>query len=294
MRLIQNHIYFVEAPHKAGFPYCHCLLIDDDVKVLIDTSCGRRQAAELALSGIDVVLNSHFHEDHILHNNLFADAQVWVHALDAPAVMDRKAFLDYYGFVDGEDRVIGQKFIDSIELQPSPVHHMLKDGEVLDFGQVQLRVIHTPGHTPGHCAFYQEKTGLLFAGDIDLSRFGPWYAHDCSSIEDFIASIRLCMGIQPQQVISSHKGVFDDDIQQRLQNYLDMIFIKEAYIFEALQEPHTEDELVKKQLYYGPQAAMNEFLYFFEKVAVRKHLERLLAQNRIIQEGPLFYQAGRV
>jgi len=38
------------------------------------------------------------------------------------------------------------------------------DGEVLDVPG-RPRVVHTPGHTPGHCALYFERHGALFVGD---------------------------------------------------------------------------------------------------------------------------------
>lgn len=57
--------------------------------------------------------------------------------------------------------------------------HLLSDGEL--FGS--LRVLATPGHTPGHAAFFDERDGTLYAGDslvtvggeVHVSGFGPWY-----------------------------------------------------------------------------------------------------------------------
>lgn len=41
----------------------------------------------------------------------------------------------------------------------------LADGAVLDLAGLGFRVIHTPGHTPGHCCFWLEDEGVLFSGD---------------------------------------------------------------------------------------------------------------------------------
>lgn len=57
--------------------------------------------------------------------------------------------------------------------------HLLEDGEL--YGS--LRVIATPGHTPGHMSFFDERDGTLYAGDalvtvggrVHVSGFGPWF-----------------------------------------------------------------------------------------------------------------------
>lgn len=41
----------------------------------------------------------------------------------------------------------------------------LADGQRLEVGGVDIEVLHTPGHTPGHCCFFVEDEGLLFSGD---------------------------------------------------------------------------------------------------------------------------------
>lgn len=42
---------------------------------------------------------------------------------------------------------------------------LLKDGDVLELANTQIKVIHTPGHTVGSCVFYDEKENILFSGD---------------------------------------------------------------------------------------------------------------------------------
>lgn len=41
----------------------------------------------------------------------------------------------------------------------------LADDEVLSIAGIDIRVVHTPGHTPGHCCFHVESEGILFSGD---------------------------------------------------------------------------------------------------------------------------------
>jgi glyoxylase-like metal-dependent hydrolase (beta-lactamase superfamily II) len=55
------------------------------------------------------------------------------------------------GDIDGE--VVSTNFTD------------LADGQRIDLAGVSLDVLHTPGHTPGHCCFYVPDEGVLFSGD---------------------------------------------------------------------------------------------------------------------------------
>lgn len=43
---------------------------------------------------------------------------------------------------------------------------ILQDGEIICLGNRKIKVIHTPGHSPGHCCFFEEERGYLYAGDL--------------------------------------------------------------------------------------------------------------------------------
>jgi hydroxyacylglutathione hydrolase len=45
------------------------------------------------------------------------------------------------------------------------VDRHISDGEVLEVGELRLRSLYTPGHAPGHLAFYVEDEGLVLSGD---------------------------------------------------------------------------------------------------------------------------------
>ena len=77
----------------------------------------------------------------------------------------------------------------------------LHDGDLLHVGDLEFRVIHTPGHTKGGTCLYCEKEGFLVSGDT-LFR-GTWGRTDLptGSLEDIMESITKKLLILPDDTI---------------------------------------------------------------------------------------------
>jgi len=48
----------------------------------------------------------------------------------------------------------------------SPSEESLKEGDLLKFGKISLKILFTPGHSPASVSFYQEEQGFVLAGDV--------------------------------------------------------------------------------------------------------------------------------
>jgi glyoxylase-like metal-dependent hydrolase (beta-lactamase superfamily II) len=91
---------------------------------------------------------------------------------------------------------------------PAPVQRPLRDGdEVAGF-----RVVHTPGHTPGHIVFFRESDRVAVAGDLlanmnfltwqpGLREPPPFFSH---STEENRRSIRKLIALRPSVVCFGH------------------------------------------------------------------------------------------
>ena len=77
----------------------------------------------------------------------------------------------------------------------------LDDNDLIHIGELEFKVIHTPGHTKGSSSLYCEKESLLFSGDT-LFR-GTWGRTDVptSSFEDIINSITNKLLVLPGETI---------------------------------------------------------------------------------------------
>jgi glyoxylase-like metal-dependent hydrolase (beta-lactamase superfamily II) len=89
---------------------------------------------------------------------------------------------------------------------------LLEDGEHADFPGWRLRAVHTPGHTPGHLCFAEERTGLLFSGDHVLPRISPnissTHNGTADPLRDYLDSLAAIGGEEPDEVLPAHEWRF--------------------------------------------------------------------------------------
>jgi len=98
------------------------------------------------------IVNTHGHWDHVADNSALkkaTGATLAIHKLDAPLLATRGA--------DG--------FQLPFSVEPSFPDRMLSEGDAVGFGDVNLEVMHTPGHTKGSICLYSKRDELLLTGD---------------------------------------------------------------------------------------------------------------------------------
>lgn len=144
--------------HTVGAFQENCYLVVDETRgeaVLVDPGAeGDRILRAVAASGARLtgIWLTHAHIDHIgaiAAVRRVHDVPIWMHPEDQP-LYERGAW---------QAAAYGLPFE-----SPPPADHPLADGDVLRVGDEEFRVLHTPGHAPGHCVF--ESGGLLLAGDL--------------------------------------------------------------------------------------------------------------------------------
>jgi len=283
---IANKIFFIPGEKDGRYPFSNSLFIDGESKVLIDTGIGPKLAAELAKEKkIDMVLISHGHEDHTAGNYLFKDAKICCHKLDAPAVRSVEKLKELYGLPPGTEleKSLDLYLRDFFGLKDSRVDLEFKNGHVFDLGSIKLNVIHTPGHSAGHCCFSVPSERLVFLADIDLSTFGPWYGCIDSDVDQSIKSIENIKGLDFEIAISSHKPITygRETIREKLDAYLNKIFEREKKLIDFLSEERTIQEIVPRAFIYKEFPEPKVIYEHFEKIMIEKHLERLVRINLV-------------
>jgi len=170
------------------------LVIGEEKAVMIDTGTGigdlKKTISELTSLPVSVV-NTHIHWDQIGNNSQFDEILIY-NSLESITKL-------YTGF--NNDFLRGHIFGESVwkplpegfdpetwRIPPVKPTKLLEDGMVLDLGNRNLEVIHTPGHSPDSICLLDKNNKLLFTGDLYYS--GPLYAFEEDvSINNYMSSL---------------------------------------------------------------------------------------------------------
>ncbi|MGV7931258.1 MAG: MBL fold metallo-hydrolase [Spirochaetota bacterium] len=224
-----------------GFTESNCVLVEDDTRLMIDSGAGRA-LAEARPDTVDVLVNSHHHVDHIRGNDDFTRARILAHRLEKDAMGSPEKLMAVSGWdelMEGSLEEHASQFggIPARLYEPWRVDETIVEGQVIDCGRTRFEVLHTPGHTAGHCSFFFPEESLVFMGDICLTAAGPWYGEENADIDEFIGSIDRIIELNPARIVTGHRpGVIESDIPRVLTEYRDRMLKREQRIFNYLKE----------------------------------------------------------
>ena len=153
---------------KNGNILIDCGYYDTDVKDYIQS-----------IGGVDIVLLSHCHVDHLVGLNPlkkdYPNMKAYIHNLDLEGLYD--IYVNY-----SFERLISEPFVIDFEVFPL-------EGGVYDFAGSSVKVIPSPGHSPGSVLYYFDKEGLLFLGDTVAFGGIPRYDLNNSNVPALFESI---------------------------------------------------------------------------------------------------------
>lgn len=188
---VAEDVFAIAEPHHAEEVISY-LIAGAERAILLDTGMGIGDIRAVC-TGITskplTVVNSHHHYDHVGDNHRFEriaihEAEASLLEQEAPVEMLLEAMRpeNIWGpLPEGFDRA-------RYRILASVADQRLKEGDILDLGGRRLRVLHTPGHSPGSICLLAEGEGMLFTGDTVYA--GPLYAQfDHSDFEEYRRSV---------------------------------------------------------------------------------------------------------
>jgi glyoxylase-like metal-dependent hydrolase (beta-lactamase superfamily II) len=216
------------------------------------------------------VLVTHHHPDHHgLSGRVREVSGAWIamHAEDAQIVTTRRESQDDWLARTGAVLLAaGASETDLADLPPpgeggesipATPNRLLADGELADVPGHRMRVVWTPGHTPGHICLHDESADVLLTGDHVLPKITPHiglYNVDSPDdpLGDYLRSLERLRGYSPREVLPAHLHRFAN-LPPRLQELIDHHQERLDGIVAMLQEgPATAWEITARMEWNRP------------------------------------------
>lgn len=279
-------IRVIPGPDNGRYPQGNSLLVQGTSEtILIDPSL---TIAADPPPGVDRVLLSHCHEDHLAGLFHYPAAPVHVHREDHLGLVSLDGLMTIYGLPPAIAAAWRRDVVEKYFYAPRADAQVFDDGDCFDVGGATVRAMHLPGHTRGHCGFLVEPDGVMFLADIDLTGFGPYYGDAWSSIDDFERSIQRCREIDAGTFVTfHHKGTVHGraEVLALLDAYEAVIPRREQAMLKFLAEPRTIDEMVVHRFVYRPHVTLL-FAEAVERRSAELHLERFVRRGLVTQPDP--------
>ncbi|MGQ0534512.1 MAG: MBL fold metallo-hydrolase [Methanobacteriota archaeon] len=250
-------------------PYTHtnCYLAGGTEFVVVDPGSGDREEADRLTDVVDLLIArgrepvaivlTHHHGDHVGGVARIRERfglPVWMHEATAAARPDL------------------------------PADRLLTHGEALPLGRdpysggaIAWRVLHTPGHAPGHVALHEPEAGLLLCGDL-VAGFGtvviPPGEGDMGAYYRTLEALGSTLG--PFRLFPAH-GPQVLDGRAKLVETLAHRRAREAAILAAVSEGATTIADVVKRVYTDVEPAAHELA----RLNVRAHLSHLVREGKV-------------
>jgi glyoxylase-like metal-dependent hydrolase (beta-lactamase superfamily II) len=197
------------------------VLIDAALPGQTDTLREAVKEAGYSLEDITHVILTHQDLDHIGSAKTLAGlgAKILAHELETPYIQGDKTSIRLSEMESRLDRLNeGERAFYERMKKGSPyfyarVDKPLKDGDMLDICG-GIKVLHTPGHMPGHIALLLKESNIIVAGDaanIDdgkLSGADPQFTVDMKEAE---VSLKKIMACRPAAIVCYHGGLYKNE-----------------------------------------------------------------------------------
>lgn len=224
--------------------------------VLVDAGVGEPrhlaaldEALRSARSRLDQVLVTHGHADH-------ASGAPSIAAAHAGALFRKRPW-------PGQD--------EQFDVTWRPID----EGNVIQAGADTLQVLHTPGHSPDHLAFWHEQSGTMFTGDLVVAGSSVMiHTSKGGNLWQYMQTLERLRAMAPRVLLPAH-GPQVDDPAALLTGYLEHRRQREQQVIAALRAGHQTVEAIAESIYHG----LDSVLMAAARENVRAHLQKLEADG---------------
>ena len=154
---------------------------------------------------------------------------------------------------------------------------LLEDGERIELDGADVRVIHTPGHAPGHVCLLEERSGAMIAGDMVAGVGTILVEPTDGDMRLYLASLERMAGAGPSVLLPAHGDPLEPEAT--IARYIAHRLERERKVFEALLRhgsPASAPELVPAAYDDAPPA-----VWPLAALSTEAHLIKLEGDGRV-------------
>lgn len=305
----------VPGPDQVG--KANIYLIRGEENILIDTGPRKKETflalkdelsdLGLGVEDIDQVLLTHPHSDHFGNASKIKEisgAKVAIHREAVSIVEEYGEHIEqqsrraerYFvknGVPEEENTDLFRRAIPEVGDVSVEIDQRLEDDDLIETGENCIKVIYTPGHTPGSATFISRDEGIAFIGDTVLSDITPnpmlHFEENrvYHSLKNYLDSLRKLRELEPEKLYPGHGEVIEEP-GERIDEIMEHHLERKENVLEIVEEKRTAFE-VMKELFPSLKA---EYYLFGMSEAVG-HLELLVSEGKVekLEEEKIFYRA---
>ncbi|MFG1784473.1 MBL fold metallo-hydrolase [Rhodococcus oryzae] len=166
---------------------------------------------------------------------------------------------------------------------------ILADDEVIALAGRGLRVVFTPGHTPGHACFYLEDADVMFTGDHVLQKTTPHVGNfvypleERDALAEFLDSLRRVQTMDITRGLGAH-GIPIDDVAGRAGELIEHHEERLEHLYAAFGDDQiTVWEVAQRMKWYRPWTDFHPMAKGMALSEAAAHLRHLVAREQVAQ-----------
>ncbi len=271
---------------------CAALVISSTPKIVIDLNLSDDDT-ETILKEIqpEQAYTTHYHLDHSPFWRAvkkFTTADFFIPRGEEQFLSDRNAFLKHTPGDQG-DIETWEIFLELAGYQEIKEYKVFENKHQIKTGTSTVECISTPGHSPSHTSFYLPSERILFAGDLGLGKFGPWYGWESCDIKSYIESLLKLKSLKTDILLTSHEGMNHSDFDLIWDSCLSHFFKRENSIRKQLEAGKTKQEILATGVYFTNKDRVEEpmktVVTLWDSIMLEHHL-KILENGSLAEDFP--------